>query len=100
MEMSKGGNSDEKPGLQNIFILNLIDNISLGDFNMFNMKMKMLVPHLYPTLCDLMDCTGSSVHGILQARILEWVAIPFSKGSSRPRGQTRVSCMVGRFFTI
>ena len=72
MEMSKGGNSDEKPGLQDVFILNLID------FNMFNMKMKMLVPHLYPTLCDLMDCTGSSVHGILQARILEWVAIPFT----------------------
>ena len=70
--MSKGGNSDEKPGLQDVFILNLID------FNMFNMKMKMLVPHLYPTLCDLMDCTGSSVHGILQARILEWVAIPFT----------------------
>ena len=41
-----------------------------------------------PTLCDPMDPPGSSVHGILQARILEWVAISFSKGSSRPRVQT------------
>ena len=39
------------------------------------------------------------VHGILQARILEWVAIPFSKGSSQPRDQTQVSCIAGRFFT-
>ena len=41
-----------------------------------------------------------SVHGILQARILEWAAIPFSRGSSWPRDQTRVSCTAGRFFTI
>ena len=48
------------------------------------------------------DCSlpGSSVHGILQARILEWVAIPFSRGSSQPRDQTWVSCIAGRFFTI
>ena len=45
---------------------------------------------LGPTLCDLMDCSlpGSSVHGILQARILEWVAVPSSRGSSPPRDQT------------
>ena len=43
---------------------------------------------------------GSSVHTILQARILEWVAIPFSGGSSQPRDRTRVSCIAGRFFTI
>ena len=43
---------------------------------------------------------GSSVHGILQARILEWVANPFSRVPSQPRDQTRVSCIVGRFFTI
>ena len=41
---------------------------------------------------------GSSVHGILQARILEWVAIPFSRGSSQPRDQSQVSHMAGRFF--
>ena len=43
---------------------------------------------------------GSSVHGILQARILEWVANPFSRGSSRPNDQTQVSCIAGRFLTI
>ena len=49
-----------------------------------------------------MDCSppGSSVHGILQARILEWVAIPFSRGYSQPRDQTWVSCIADRFFTI
>ena len=54
------------------------------------------------TLCNPMDCSppGSSVHGILQERILEWVAIPFSRGSSWPRDQTWVSCIAGRFFTI
>ena len=49
------------------------------------------------TLCDPMDCT---VHGILQARILEWVDLPFSRGSSQPRDRTQVSCTAGRFFTI
>ena len=43
---------------------------------------------------------GSSVHGILQARILEWVAIPFSRGSSQPRDWTWVSHITGRFFTV
>ena len=41
----------------------------------------------------------SSVHGILQVRILEWVAISFSRGSSHPRDQTQASCITGRFFT-
>ncbi len=47
-------------------------------------------------LCDPMDYT---VHGILQARILEWVAFPFSRGSSQPRDRTQVSYIAGRFFT-
>ena len=49
-----------------------------------------------------MDCSppDSSVHGILQARILEWVAIPFSRGSSRPRDWTQISCSAGVFFTV
>ena len=53
------------------------------------------------TLCDPMDCrlSGSSVHGIFQARVLEWIAISFSRGSSRPRNQTWVSCIAGRRFT-
>ena len=49
-----------------------------------------------PTLCDPMDYTD---HGILQARILEWVAFPFSRGSSQPRHQTQVSCNADGFFT-
>ena len=49
--------------------------------------------------CGLYSPPGSSVHGILQARILEWVAISFSRGSSQPRDQTCVSCIAGRFFT-
>ena len=48
------------------------------------------------TLCDPMDYT---VHGILQARILEWVAIPFSRGFSQPRDCTQVSCIAGGFLT-
>ena len=53
-------------------------------------------------LCDPMDCRppGSSVHGILQARILELVAIPFSRGPSWPRDWNWVSCIAGRFFTV
>ena len=51
---------------------------------------------LYLTLCDPIDYT---VHGILLARILEWVTVPFSRGSSQPRDQTQVSCIAGRFFT-
>ena len=49
-----------------------------------------------------MDCSppGSSVPGILQARILEWAAFPFSTGPSQPRDQTQLSCVAGRFFTI
>ena len=52
--------------------------------------MGLLVAQACLTLCDLMDCSpsGFSVHGVLQAGILEWVAIPFSRGSSLPRGRT------------
>ena len=55
-----------------------------------------------PTLCDPMNCSvlGFSVHGILQVRILEWVAISFSRGSTGSRDRTWVSCTAGRFFTV
>ena len=55
-----------------------------------------------PTLCDPTDCSlwGSSVHGIFQARVLKWVAICFSRESSRPRDWTQVSPIAGRRFTI
>ena len=54
------------------------------------------------TLCDPMNCSppGSSVHEILQARILEWVVMPASRGSSQPRDQTQASPIAGRFFAI
>jgi len=65
-------------------------------------KWKVLVTQSCLTLCDPMDCSlpGSSVQVILQARNLEWVAIPFSRGSSWSRDPTWVFCMAGRFFTI
>ena len=55
-----------------------------------------------PTLCDPMACRlpGSSLHGILQARVLEWVAISFSRGSSQPRDRTQVSRIAGRRFNL
>ena len=60
------------------------------------MKVKVLVPQLCPTLCDSMDFSlpGSFVHGVFQARIREWVAIPFSREFSQPRDQTPVSCLI------
>ena len=66
------------------------------------MKVKVLVAQSCLTLCDPMDCSpsGSSVHGILQARILEGIAISFSRVSSRPRDQTQISRIAGRFVTI
>ena len=54
-----------------------------------------------PTLCSPVDCRplGSSLHRTFQARILEWVAVSFSRGVSQPKYQTQVSCTAGRFFT-
>ena len=59
-------------------------------------KVKVKVAQLCPTLCSPMDYT---VHGILQARILEWVAFPLSRGLSQPKDGTQVSRIAGRFFT-
>ena len=63
---------------------------------------KALVTQSCLTPCDTMDCRTpvSSIHGLLQARILEWVVIPFTRGSSQPRDQTHVSCIAGGVFTI
>ena len=62
---------------------------------------QVLVSQSCPTLCDPMDCypPGSSVNGILQVRVLEWVAMPFSRGSSWNKEWTHVSSIAGRFFT-
>ena len=61
--------------------------VSTNDAEKITYPSVVVVPQLYLTLCDPMDCSplGSSVHGILQARILEWIAIPFSIGSSQLR---------------
>ena len=66
------------------------------------LKVRELVPQLCPTLetPQAVASPGSSVHGILQAKILEWVAIPFSRGFFWSRDQTQVSCNAGRFFTV
>ena len=61
-----------------------------------------LVTQPCPTLHDPTDCSppGSSVRGMFQARVLEWVAFPFSRGSSQPRDRTQVSRITDRFFTV
>ena len=81
--------------------------VSIARDCLYFSKKKMLyilsqVAQSYLTLCDPMDfsLTGSSIHGIFQARILEWVAISFSRGTSQPRDRTWVSRIVGRRFTI
>ena len=73
---------------------------SLGEIP--KVKVKVLVTQSDLTLCNPMDCSpsGSSVHGFLQARILERVAMSFSRESSQPRVQTQVSYIASRFFTV
>ena len=66
-----------------------------GNYIQYLAKVK--VTQSCPTLGKPMNYT---VHGILQARILEWIAFPFSRGSSQPRDRTQVSCIAGGFFTI
>ena len=76
-------------------IRNFRMNISISEN-----ERKVLVTQSCLVLCNLMDSSppGFSVHGILQARILQWVAIPFSRGSSQPRYRTQASPIAGRFF--
>ena len=69
-----------------------------GSFFFFFLKKESL--SCVPLFATPWSLPGSSVHGISQVRILKWVAISFSRGSSRPRDGTRVSCIAGRFFTI
>ena len=77
------------------------DDFTCSNRKKNNNKKWKLVTQLCLTLHDPMDCSlpSSSVHGILQAWVLEWVAIPFSRGSFRSRGQIQVSCIAGRLFT-
>ena len=86
---TQGSQTNKDTSLQGMTFLSLKIN-----------KVKVLVAQSCPTLCNPMDCSppGFSVHRNLQARILEWVAISSSKGSSRLRDHTQVSCIAGRFF--
>ena len=70
--------------------------------NIHKVKSESEVTQSCPTLCDAMDCSlpGSSVHGTFQAKVLEWVAISLSRGSSQPRDRIQVSLIVGRRFTV
>ena len=74
--------------------------VSLGPWQHWKKEKK--VKSLSVWLCDPMDCSlpVSSIHGIFQAWVLEWVAISFSRGSSWPRDWTSVSCIAGRHFTV
>ena len=82
-------------------IINTYKNITSFKWSLLDYWRKVLITQLCLTL-QPMDYSppGFSLHGSLQARILEWIAIPFSTGSSRIRDQTWVSCTVGRFFTL
>ena len=76
--------------------LSFLSIMKLGNAIGINSTCKLIkFSYIAYTLCDPMDCSppGSSVHGILQTRILEWIAIPFSRGSSQPRDRTQVSCL-------
>ena len=77
-------------------------NQELTFIHYYNLSEWVIVAQSCLTLCDPTVCSlsVSSVHGILQARILEWVAVSFSRGSSQPRDQTRVSCIAGRRFIL
>ena len=85
------GQGSTAPWLRQAKCTGLLNNPGIKD-----RKVKVKATQTCPTLCDPMNCT---VHGILQARILEWVAYPFSSESSWLRNQTGVSCIAGRFFT-
>ena len=95
---SKTGDTDEHKSTLIIKLLQLGMNIRVCVYVCVYTHIQSLQSCL--TLCDSMDCSqpGSSVPGILQARVLEWVAIPFSRRSSWPRDRTHVSCVscIGR----
>ena len=102
------GRKKNSKQLQSSFLFSLPTSLP-PSFPFFSYSLSLLrhLPECYtaqscPTLCNHMDCSlpDSPIHGTFQARILEWVAISFSRGSSRPRDWTRVSCIVGRCSTI
>ena len=79
------GTTEGPQNLSFLFLSNTSESLSI--YSVLESEVKVIVAHSYVTLCDLMDYSlpGSAVHGIFQARILEWVAISFSRGSSQPK---------------
>ena len=92
--------TSHRKSLEKSIILQTLTIISFPIFYTFILLV--IITQLCSALCDPMDCSppGPSVLGILQARILEWVAIPFSRGSSRPTDQTWLSSIAGRFYCL
>ena len=91
------------------FVSSNLDLRKIENFQVHSIMIQQVMLNLHPkslqscpTLCDPMDCgpPGSSIQGILRARILEWVAISFSRGFSQSRDQTQVSCTADRFLTV
>ena len=78
--------------------VNVFSIIRLPHFPFYSKSLSVSESH--SVMSDSFDPMDYIVHGIFQARILEWIAIPFSRGSSQPRNRTQVSCTAGRFFTI
>ena len=91
-----------RSGLVNLWRLFVFPAYARMGFFFFFLQRVCLVAKLCLTLCDPVDCslTGSSVCGISQARMLEWVTMPSFRGCSQPRDQTQVSWIAGRFFTV
>ena len=86
-------NSNVRLGV--FFLLFKVEH-ALVELHHYALKVKVKVAQSFPTLCKPMEYTA---HGILQARLPEWAAFSFSRGSSWPRDQTQVSCIAGEFFT-
>ena len=88
--------------LKDVFNLYIIKKLLLVFYLACIVKWRSEVSQSCPTLCDPMGCSlpGFSIHGIFQARVLEWLAISFSRGSSRPRDWTQVSRIGGRRFNL
>ena len=89
-------------GKQNYWFLKKLTHLPWRNKLWMKIGVKVWVTQSCLTLCDLMECSlpGSSVHRILQAQILEWLAFFFSRGSSQPRDRTWVSCIADRFLFI
>ena len=84
------------------FVLVYVRGLDPALWCQYSLKVRVSVAQSCLILCDFMDCSppGSSFHEVLQGRILEWVAMPFSRGSSRSRDWTQISCIAGGFFTV